>query len=181
MSRIAPKYSTPTGLNVGFRNVATLHVSMTEKAPAASTTATSDSTSVQIGFILISRRNSDAISKRERIAGGGQQQRVDQAHPAHRIGEARQRAKEEVTAPADRLENPEGAVLVVEERPVEAHAAGDRLRRRLDLGCVGLAAGRGRPPVEGRAVGRHGAGYRGAARHCERRLHDASSSNLDWR
>ena len=35
---------------------------MTEKAPEARTTAASDRTSVQIGFILISRRNSDAIS-----------------------------------------------------------------------------------------------------------------------
>ena len=35
---------------------------MTEKAIDANTTAPSDRTSVQIGCILISRRNSDAIS-----------------------------------------------------------------------------------------------------------------------
>ena len=53
----------PTGLKSGLRKVATLHVSITEKTPAARTTATSDSTSVQTGFIWISRRNSEARSR----------------------------------------------------------------------------------------------------------------------
>ena len=58
----------------------------------------------------------------QRIAGRGQQQRMDDEHRAHRIGEARQRAEDEIAAPADRLEHPEGAVLVVEEGPVEPDA-----------------------------------------------------------
>ena len=44
---------------------------------------------------------------------------MDDEHRAHRIGQARQRAKNEIAAPADRLKDPEGAILVVEEGPVE--------------------------------------------------------------
>ena len=87
---------------------------------------------------------------------------MDEPHPAHRIGEAGQRAEEEIAAPADRLENPEGAVLVVEERPVEPDAARDRIGRRLDFGNVRRASRRRRPPVEGRAVRGHRQRYRGA-------------------
>jgi hypothetical protein len=46
-----------------LRKVATLHVSMTEKAPDAIATVASDRTSVQIGLTLISRRYSEAMSR----------------------------------------------------------------------------------------------------------------------
>src|SRR6185437_6567226 len=86
---------------------------------------------------------------------------MDKEHPAHAVRKPGYGAQEEIAAPADRLEDPEGAVLVVEERTVQTHAARERLCRRLDLRLVGRAPLRGCPSLQGRAVRRHYAGYRG--------------------
>src|SRR5207253_1116443 len=105
----------------------------------------------------------------QRIARGGQQQSMDDEHPALAVGESRNRPEEEITAPADRLEDPEGAVLIVEERLVDAQAAGDRCRRRANVrGFCRRRAPPGRGPlVEGRAFGRHRRGYRPAFRQAQ--------------
>ena len=82
---------------------------------------------------------------------------MDDEDPAHAVGDAGQRAQDEIAGPADRLQDPEGAVLVLEERLVEADAsaigaAGDWI--------AGVSARHGPPrgpllPLECRAVGRH--------------------------
>ena len=72
----------------------------------------------------------------QRIARRRQKQRVDDEHRAHRVGQAGQAAEDEIAAPADRLKHPEGAILVVEEGPVET-----RPRRGSDEQALSPARG----------------------------------------
>jgi len=97
---------------------------------------------------------------------------MDEEHPTHRIGEARQRAQEEIADPADRLQDPERTVLVVEKGPVESHPTGDRFGRRVDLECVVHAPWRGRSSVEGRAVRGHARDIEARRAHCERKTNN---------
>ena len=62
---------------------------------------------------------------------------MDEERPPKIVGDAGQRSEGEIVAPADRLEDPEGPVLVLEEGLVEPHSAGDGVRGRLDFRCVG--------------------------------------------
>src|SRR4051812_5237464 len=89
---------------------------------------------------------------------------MDDEHPALAVRKAGDRAEEEIAAPTDRLQDPEGAILVLEERVVETDPTSDRSRRRADRRGVGRTQLRRRPPVEDRAVGRHSRRYRWATR-----------------
>jgi hypothetical protein len=72
----------------------------------------------------------------QRIAGGGEERRMDKPHRPHVVGETRQRTEQEVAGPAEALEEPEGAVLVLEEGRVEPDPLEDRASRGINLGSV---------------------------------------------
>ena len=117
MSRIAPRKRTPSGRIPGWMKVATLHVSIAEKIAGG---ADDDQDRADPGEDL-PHLDQPAIGRGhqqgDRIAGRGQQRGVDDVGPAEIVGEAGEGAEHEITAPAERLQRPEGAVLVLEKGP----------------------------------------------------------------
>ena len=63
LTTLPRRSATPTGRKFGLMKVDTLHVSITENTPEARPTAANELTSVQMGCMLITRRNSDASSR----------------------------------------------------------------------------------------------------------------------
>ena len=116
MRRIEPKNCSPSGWIPGLTKVAWLQVSIAEKAAEA----TIDEDDRRHPGDDRPHLDQPAIGRRhqqgDRIAGGGQQGDVDDEAQAEIVGDSRQGAKEEIAGPSRRLQDPEGAVLVLEER-----------------------------------------------------------------
>ena len=116
MNRIAPKKRMPSGREpADRRRWRTLQVSIAEKPAAA---IADDDDRADPG---VERPHLDQAAiggghqQGDRIARRGQQRVVDDVAADLLVGDVGERAQHEIAGPADRLQDPEGAVLVLEK------------------------------------------------------------------